>query len=228
MTESIRVGLLDSGISQDLASHVVAGRAFSLDDGEVRITAAAPDRIGHGTALARIIMAGAPGVALLNAQVFRASMATTPVAVAAGLDWLVAEGARVINMSFGLRHDRDVLREACAAAVDRGAILLAAAPARGPMVFPAGYEGVITVQGDARCAVGEISALGSPQADFGAHPGPLDGPAEKQAQGGASFAVAHLCAVLAGCLAEDAALDPVERLTALARYHGPERRAADG
>ena len=205
--EPILVGLLDSGVSQDLAGRVAAERAFQLgEDGDVRTGAAEPDRIGHGTELARIIVAGAPAVSLLNAQVFGATMATTPVAVAAGLDWLIAEGARVVNMSFGLRHDRDVLREACAAAVDQGAILLAAAPARGPMVFPAGYEGVITVQGDARCANGEISALGSPQADFGAHPGPLDGPAERQAQGGASFAVAHLCAVLARCLADDPAL----------------------
>ena len=69
-----------------------------------------PDALGHGSALARVILQHAPGAALLDARVFGASRRTTPEAVAAGLDWLREEGARMVNMSFGLRHDRAVLR----------------------------------------------------------------------------------------------------------------------
>lgn len=230
MTGGLRVGILDSGIGDDLAQSVVAGRSFRLDDAQdVAAAEVAPDRLGHGSAVARIIAGAAAEACFLDAQVFLSSFATTPAAVAAGIDWLVSQEVRVVNMSFGMRHDRAVLRRACGAANEAGLVLLAAAPARGPMVFPAGYAGVVKVSGDARCAPGEISTLGGAQADFGAHPRPLPGDARAGRSGGASFAVAHLCGILVEYLAahpesgRDAVLG---HLDSIASYHGPERRHA--
>ena len=151
---------------------------------------------------------------------FGAGDRTTPEAVAAGLDWLRAEKARIVNLSFGLREDRAALRGAIEAALAADMDLLAATPARGARVFPAGYPGVIRVTGDARCAVGEISALGGRPADFGACPRGLEGEA-----GGASFAVGHVSGLLAARLATGW-LDPRAELARLARFHGPERRLA--
>ncbi len=131
--------------------------------------------VGHGSSVARTILAAAPSASIVNAQVFHDAIAAPPAAIAAALGWVVERGARVVNLSFGVRQDREVLRLACAAARAAGAILLAAAPARGSRVFPASYPGVIRVSGDARCAPDEVSRLASAQADFGACPATIDG-----------------------------------------------------
>jgi hypothetical protein len=202
----VLVGLLDSGVARELCDCVAVESAFALGDGE-RVARRPPtaDAIGHGSSIARTILAAAPSARIANAQVFHGSI----------------EAARLVNMSFGVRSDREVLRAACAAARAAGAILLAAAPARGPAVFPAAYPGVIRVSGDARCAPGEVSLLGSAQADFGACPRTSDGRLR-----GASAAVARLTGRVAAFLAErpdaDAAVVAGFLQTA-ARHRGPER-----
>lgn len=206
------VGLLDSGVAAALSAHLRASRAF--------VDAPAPDPRGHGSAIARIVLHHVPYAPLLDARVFAERQRATPEAVAAGLDWLREEGARVVNMSFGLRHDRAVLRQAVAAARAAGMILIASVPARGGTVYPGGYPGVIRVSGDARCAPGEISALSGAPADYGACPQDVDG-----RYGGASFAAAHLTGVLARHLSETDR-DPRALLDRLARFHGRERRLA--
>ncbi len=230
MTSPLLIGLLDSGVTPELAPSVAAGRRFALDGhGQVAAGPVESDRLGHGSALARIILEAAPEARLHDAQVFLTSIATTPAVVAAGLDWLVGAGARIVNMSFGLRHDRAVLRRACAEASAAGIILLAAAPARGAMVYPAGYAGVVKVSGDARCAPGEVSTLGGRQADFGAHPRPLHEASGSGHSGGASFAVAHVCGLLAAILTQEPDADRAAALAHLERIacsHGPDRRGA--
>jgi subtilisin family serine protease len=218
----VLVGLLDSGVARELCDCVAVESAFALGDGE-RVARRPPtaDAIGHGSSIARTILAAAPSARIANAQVFHGSIEAAPAVVAAALGWAVEHGARLVNMSFGVRSDREVLRAACAAARAAGAILLAAAPARGPAVFPAAYPGVIRVSGDARCAPGEVSLLGSAQADFGACPRTSDGRLR-----GASAAVARLTGRVAAFLAErpdaDAAVVAGFLQTA-ARHRGPER-----
>lgn len=230
MSAPLLVGLLDSGVEAERSSVVAAARAFDLDpSGRVVVRSAQPDRLGHGRALARVILSQAPEARLIDAQVFVSSFASSPSVVAAGLDWLVAEGARLVNMSFGLREDRDILRLACAAAREAGVILLASTPARGAMVYPAGYEGVVRVTGDARLAVGQVTDFGGAPADFGACPRPLEEGQGSGRVGGASFAVAHLCGILAAYLAAEPAADrerALDHLRRIASYHGRERRRA--
>jgi Subtilase family len=212
MTAELRVGLLDGGVETALAAHFSASRAF-VDQG-------APHSLDHGTAVARIILHHAPRAPLLHAEVFGERQRATPELVALGLDWLREEGARLVNMSFGLRPDRAVLCHAVAAAQAAGMILVASVPARGAVVYPGGYAGVIRVSGDARCALGELSSLGGDPADYGACPRDMSG-----RPGGASFAAAHVTGLLASHLREtDCA--PRALLGRLARFHGRERRLA--
>ena len=213
MSTSVTLGLLDSGVAAALAERIAGCRCFTD-------APPAADRRGHGSAIARIILHHALGARLLVADVFGARDRATPEAVAAGLDWLRMEKARIVNLSFGLREDRAILRAAVEAALTAGMVLLAATPARGAGVFPASYPGVIRVTGDARCASGEISALGGRPADFGACPRALDGEV-----GGASFAVGHASGLLAARLT-DGRGEPEAELARLARFHGPERRLA--
>ena len=233
MNARLAVGLLDSGIAPPLTDHVLAARRFRLASDGATVESAPTDAPGasHGSALAEIILAKAPGAALFDAQVFASSRPGAPAVAAAGLDWLVGEGVRIVTMSFGLRHDRAVLRKACANALRAGVILLGAAPARGAPVWPAAYDGVIRVTGDARCAAGEVSALDSAQADIGAHPRPLDNHGEDAGIGGASFAVAYAAGLLAARFAEEP--DPTREaalawLRTVACHHGTERRSARG
>ena len=221
-------GLLDSGVDPTVAPAECPRRSFGADDNS---DDGAPDLLGHGTALARIILAGASPARLAIARIFTESFACTPAAAAAGLDWLVAEDARVVNMSFGLREDRAVLREACERAAAAGIILLGAAPARGSGVYPSSYGGVIRISGDARLQPGEISVLGGLQADFGACPRPMEADRmQGKPIGGASFAVAHATGIALSFLAGNpgtGAADLSDYLTSIARFHGPERRTAD-
>lgn len=207
----IRVGLVDTGIAPALAKSVGAAKSFTG-------TPLAEDVHGHGTTVAGIVLHYAPHARLLDAQAFGPSARAEAAAVAAGLRWLIAERARLVNLSLGLLDDRDVLRAAVAEALARGLTLIASTPARGGSVYPAAYPGVLRVTGDARCAPGEVSALGGEPADYGACPRHLDG-----TPGGASLAAAHVTGLLARDLNSPDA-DPGAILGCAARFHGRERR----
>jgi subtilisin family serine protease len=228
MSGPLRIGVIDSGLRADTALKVVEARRFFLSEtGGVASGPARDDTLGHGSEVSQLILEGAPEAELLHAQVFDASFRTAPVLAAAGLDWLVEMGARIVNMSFGLAADRAVLREACARAIEAGAILVAAAPAQGAPCFPAAYEGVIAVTGDARCAKGEVSDLTGVQADFGtwcASPERGGG-----AMAGASAAAASFSGLAAAFLAGHPDADRAglcEHFRARAVAVGPERRSA--
>lgn len=206
-----RRGRSSAGISRALAGSVTAANAFA--GGQL-----AEDSQGHGTTIARIILHHAPQAQLLDAQAFGPGARAEPAAVADALGWLVAQRARLINLSLGLAHDRDVLRTAVAEALAAGLILVASTPARGPAVYPAAYPGVVRVTGDARCAPGELSALGGEPADYGACPRNLDG-----TPGGASLAAAHVSGLLAlGLSTADSDADAI--LGRAVRFRGRERR----
>ncbi len=229
MIEPVRVGLIDSGVAENQEPAVAGAQGFSLDEqSRVSRQPAMMDQVMHGAVLAEIILAAAPRARLLNAQVFRNASPASPRVIAAALEWVVAEGARVVNMSFGLSQDRAVLREACAAAVATGVLLVAATPARGSRVFPACYEEIVRVCGDARCGPGELSILPDCPAHFGACPHPSGPSAARQRLGGASVSTAHLTGMLAAfCMTNPRASREValRHLESLCRFHGRERRA---
>jgi hypothetical protein len=231
LAEPVLVGLLDSGVEPGLERWVEAARAFRPCGGEgIDEGAVSADAVGHGSAIARIVLALTPGARLLNAQVFALRGGTSAAAAAAGLDWLARRGAAVVAMSFGLGADRAVLREACARARAAGCVLVGAAPARGAPVFPSSYPGVVRVTGDARCARREISHLATAQADFGAcvrAPTAAAAGHGSVAAAGASIAVAHACGLVAGhflATGERGAGAARLFLERTAAYHGPERK----
>ena len=226
MSIPVGVGFLDSGVNADLAARIKVSKAFGLDaQGEVQTVSVLPDPLQHGDPIARILLTAAPDIALYNAQVFTTTATTSPLAIAAGMIWLIKQNVSIINMSFGLRQNRAVLRDACAHALQAGIILIAAAPARGPAVYPSAYPGVLRVTGDARCGLTEFSHLASSQADFGACPRSYEQSKPGTPVGGASFAVPHVTAALARYLgAGGDAADYYNYLAGLSSYHGPERR----
>ncbi|MCY0951503.1 S8 family serine peptidase [Streptomyces sp. H27-S2] len=103
----VKIAVADSGIDAthpDLAGRVVAERNFSASPD-------AGDRVGHGTHVASIAAGTgtkdarfkgvAPGAQLINAKVLDDRGSGDDSGIIAGVDWAVAQGADIINMSLG-------------------------------------------------------------------------------------------------------------------------------
>lgn len=211
---TITVALVDGGIPATADWPVIARAVFG---------AGAPSPAGqaHAQALAMLIAQQAPQAGLLDARVFGHDGPASASAVAEGVDWCVAHGARVINLSLGLREDRPSLQTACARALAAGVVLVASTPARGGAVYPAAYAGVVAVCGDARCEDRSHSLLEAPRL-LGAAPF-----APGRRPGGASFAAARISALIAARLASEPSLardDLMHWLSDSACFHGREHR----
>jgi Subtilase family len=212
-----RVALIDSG-----AEDVIRSRRFADDGVSVRELPVLPDASGHGTAMARVIRSAGVASELLLAQVMGEDGRTTPAAVAAALDWVLEQGARLIHLSLGLSRDRAVLAEAVARVLAAGVIVVASAPVRGQRTYPAAYAGVISATGDARCAPDDISYRPVPGAEFGGCPHHA---CEGAALRGASVGAAHVTrAVLAHLAPTVTSARASELLSRRAAWRGPEQR----
>lgn len=132
-----------------------------FDEGSGSANPAAP-RFGHGTFVASQIAAGvnngvsgagvAPRVTILPVRVLGRDGSGTISDVAEGIDFAVAQGAKVINMSLGGSEGTSFLEAAVRRAAAAGVILVAAAgnEAADPdppadVAFPARYPEVIAV-----------------------------------------------------------------------------------
>lgn len=106
----------------------------------------------HGTAIAGIIAGhdrldgAAPGVRILAARAFSATQGST-VSIMTAIDWAIAQGARIINMSFAGPSD-PALGRVLTAANHKHAVLVAASGNAGPKsppLWPAADPHVIAV-----------------------------------------------------------------------------------
>ncbi len=219
-TVSLAVGIIDSGIAGPLAERIADSRCFTEDAG-------IEDKLGHGTYVSEVICNEAPHVRLAVARVFGSRPSTRPAIVAEALDWLTERGVSLVNMSFGLASDRKPLADACTRAADAGIVLIASAPAQGVPCYPASYDSVIAVTGDARCERGAVSVLDG-IAEYGtwcASPERLP----HAAISGASIAAAHFTGLSAKWLAANPGATRQELVAhwrSAARYHGREYRSA--
>lgn len=222
MANKVMVGLIDSGCTAAQARALHGARRFWLEEGMLREGALQSDRLGHGSAVLASLQAEAGRVPLLLAQVFSEQGSTSALQVAAALLWLAEQGATLINLSLGLQQDRAVLRQACAEVQAAGLLLCASSPAQGAAVYPASYPMVVRITGDARCAPGQWSWLGSAQADFGGHVG-------EPGMAGASLGCAAVTGRIAALMQQQPDLDRQQLLAWLqahASFTGPERRGA--
>src|SRR5687768_11897012 len=147
----IKVAVLDSGVDTnhpDIAPKVVARANYSG-------AASADDNYGHGTHVAGIVAAvhnsdGVAGVCpsctVLAGKILNDSGVGSSSGLANGINWAVSNGAKVINMSVGVRASR-TLETAVNNAWSKGVVLVAAAGNGGNQtkIYPAGYPNVIAV-----------------------------------------------------------------------------------
>ncbi len=103
----VRVAVVDTGIEADhpvFEGSVTRGVIIELDeaaeDGYVALPDNPPrDVAGHGTACAGIIHRLAPNAELFSVRVLGTNMRGRALTFAAGVEWAVAHGFQVINMS---------------------------------------------------------------------------------------------------------------------------------
>ncbi|WP_342723073.1 S8 family serine peptidase [Bradyrhizobium sp. B097] len=178
----------------------------------------------HGTAVAGVIAArvrltgSAPEVRILAIRAFGVAAGgaeSTSYVILRSLDYAVAHGAQIVNMSFAGPQDALVAR-AVAAAAARDVVLVAAAGNAGPKsppLYPAANPDVIAVGGIdagerlmAASNRGSYIALAAPGADL-LVPVP-DG--KYQLMSGTSFSAAFVSGIAALVLERSPALKPAE------------------
>lgn len=197
----IKVGLIDSGLSGELAHYVIEECRFHSELGATAIGDTVPDTLGHGTAIARIILSQEPNIALVNAQVFTNTASASPATVAAAIRWAALTNAQVINLSIGIKSPNNDIEKSIRFACERGVIIVASSPTRGQKTYPAAYPGVISVTGEIRCQPGTFSYLNTAQADFGSCSYWSKDDQTKRKIGGSSFATAYATGAIAKILA---------------------------
>jgi thermitase len=171
----IKVAVLDSGVATDnpdINPKVVLRANFSG-------AASNEDIYGHGTHVAGIVAAThdtagvagvCPGCTILAGKVLNDSGVGSTSGLANGINWAVSNGAKVINMSIGVRASR-TLETAVNNAWSKGVMLVAAAGNGGNQtkIYPGAYPNVIAVAAtDNKDAKADFSTYGASWVDIAA------------------------------------------------------------
>lgn len=159
---SVRVAIIDTGIDKDhpdLVANIKGGVNFVKIRGKI-IADQWDDDSGHGTHVAGSVAAvdndiGVIGVApdahLYGVKVLDRRGGGYVSDVILGIQWAIANGMQVINMSLGTSSDVQSLHDAVDAAYAAGIVLVAAAGNSGDtnldddVIYPAKYGSVIAV-----------------------------------------------------------------------------------
>ncbi|MEV6951652.1 S8 family serine peptidase [Streptomyces sp. NPDC051183] len=180
----VKIAVLDTGVDAthaDLAGQVVAEQNFSL-------AADAKDRYGHGTHVASIaagtgsrsggaLKGVAPGAKLLNGKVLDDDGFGDDSGILAGMEWAVAQGADIVNLSLG-GYDTPQLDPLEAAvnklSADRGVLFAIAAGNNhrpGTINSPGSADAALTVGAvDDADALAEFSSTGPRKGDGAVKP----------------------------------------------------------
>lgn len=172
----VKVAVLDSGVANDnndITPNVAARANFTRGE-------TGDDNYGHGTHMAGHVAATAdntigvagvcPGCKVLDGKVLNDSGIGSSSSLANGINWSVDNGAKVINMSLGVRASR-TLESAVNNAWNKGVVLVAAAGNGGNQnkIYPGAYPNVIAVAAtDNNDAKASFSTYGASWVDVAA------------------------------------------------------------
>jgi subtilisin family serine protease len=192
-----RVAVIDSGVQRG-HPHIIAGRILPgigiLADGTViHGEEATLDRLGHGTAVTAAIQEKAPDADIVPVRVFHDALRTSSRALVAAIEWSLAAGADIINLSLGTANPahRALFAPLVARVTGQGALIVAAREAQGEPCWPGAIEGALGVALDWdvprecwRVEEGIVRASGYPR--------PIAGIPQRRNLYGISFAAAQV------------------------------------
>ena len=155
---AIKVAVIDSGVCDthpELSQKIIGGYDYVQSDSTPQ------DEMGHGCAVAGIIASAVNGVGMVgvapNAQlliyrVLNANGSGRYSHVASAIVRAVDDGAQIINLSLGGANASQLLQDAVNYALERNVLVVAAAGnnGSGSVLYPALYEGVISVGASGR------------------------------------------------------------------------------
>jgi subtilisin family serine protease len=173
--DAVKIGVIDTGVElahPDLYVNIKGGY------NAINPAKSANDDNGHGTHVAGIIAAASnsigvvgvgPALDLYAIKVLAANGSGYLSDVIEGLEWAVANGMQVVNMSLGSSSNVQSFADAVAAAKAAGLVMVAAAGNSGGAVsYPAAYPEVIAVSAtDANDVLASFSSRG-PEVDLAA------------------------------------------------------------
>jgi len=217
--QTIRVALIDSGISPIAiaARHITDGKNYALPDHDTA------DVIGHGTALAGLILETAPDAVLvplvystrtIGGKAVQCNVKTISQIIRDAVD---VYKCQVINISAGISRDVSELREAIAYAEECGVVVVAAAGNTNRITpeltyYPASYDTVIDV--GALRKDGKVALFSQRHGVSLVAPG--DGLKVMGLQGqvtaasGTSYAAAHVTGAVAALLTKSPGMAPAQ------------------
>ena len=161
----LRVGIVDTGVNP-WHSHIRGGvtgcRIRVGQGGRIEEDPDFRDPVGHGTAVAGLLREGLPEAELLAVRVFDEGRNTYPSLVARGILAAAGAGCDFLNLSLAVPPGpgEQLLKEACAAAIEAGCILVASAPPDQPGWLPAALPGVWSVSVDDSLEFGGVREEG--------------------------------------------------------------------
>lgn len=202
----VRVGVIDSGVHADHphVCGVAGGIAF---DSEGNYSADFVDRIGHGTAVVAAIKEKAPEAEIRAVRIFSGRLSARATTVIAAMEWAIAHGMHVINLSLGTTNQahaaafRRTVERANAARV----LIVAAQDDAEQRWLPGGLPGVIAVRADWECPRHQLRVLDGDSGPVFLTSGfarPIGDVDPWQNLHGSSFAVANVTGMLCGLLTD--------------------------
>jgi hypothetical protein len=190
----VKIAIIDSGVhaAHPHVNGIAGGVSITRDCQEEPDYT---DRIGHGTAVAAVIREKAPEAELFAVKIFHERLATPIEPLVHAIDWAVAHGMDLINLSLGTDNPAHemTLRSALQRVSAAGVSLVAAHG-----WLPGSLAGAISVELDWECPRSELRrGTGGATYRASGYPRPIPGvPVERNLKG-ISFAVANVTGLLA-------------------------------
>jgi subtilisin len=227
----VKVAVIDSGIEADhpAVGGVNGGVILEYapdspqadEDGIVATPGIHEDLYGHGTACAAIIRKAAPECELYSVRVLGAKLTGKGIVFGAGLEWAIANGMHVVNLSLSTSKQDyfAMFHEIVDDAYFHNIMLISAINNVPSPSYPSQYAGVFSVAAhDGKDPLG-FDYNPSPPVEFGAPGIDLEVAWQKGSfieATGNSFAAPHIAGVVTRILSKHPGLTPFQMKTILA------------